>query len=94
MRWLIYSMLVLLMLGVSVPAEESVTQLEFDEFVAREELMQSQINMWELIHQLEYTQGNQRLRVYAEMAEMQQRIQALVVQILELDLLYHNPDAQ
>ncbi len=70
------------------------TQLEFDEFVARENLMQNQINMWELIHQLEYTQGNQRLRVYAEIAEMQQRIQALIVQILELDLLYHNPDAQ
>jgi len=94
MRWLIYSMLVLLMLGVSVPAREPVTQLEFDEFMAREELMQGQINMWELIHQLEYTQGDRRLRVYAEIAEMQQRIQALIVQILELDLLYHNPDAQ
>ena len=94
MRWLFYSMLVLLMLGVSVPAEESVTRLEFDEFMARDELMQSQINMWELIHQLEYTQGDQRLRVYAEMAEMQQRIQAIIVQILELDLLYHNPNAQ
>ena len=72
--------------------DPKISRLGLDEFLAREDLMQLQINLWELIGQLEYTQGNQRLRVYTDIQDVQREMADRVATILELDLLYHDPD--
>lgn len=64
-------------------------ELEFEEFLAREELMTFQMNLWELLQQLEYTHGEQRLVVKEEITIMRENINNQIIKILELDLKHH-----
>jgi hypothetical protein len=64
--------------------------LTFEEYQIREDLMQSQINLWELIQQLEYAQPPLRLRIYEEIGEMLARIREITVRLLELDQAKHS----
>ena len=61
-------------------------ELEFEEFLAREELMTFQMNLWELLQQLEYTHGEQRSVVKDEITVMRENINKQIIKILELDL--------
>lgn len=64
--------------------------LTFEEYQTREDLMQSQINLWELIQQLEYASPELRLRVYEEIGQMLAHIKAITVRLLELDAAKHS----
>ena len=46
----------------------------FAVFELREQLQMLYINMWELLHQLEYVNGDQRLVVYEEIEHIKQQI--------------------
>lgn len=63
--------------------------LEFDEFEAQEQLMQYQINLWELFNQLTYAQGELRARVLSDIEQMRVIIQQQIDLILSLDQKYH-----
>jgi len=63
--------------------------LEFDEFEAQEQLMQYQVNLWELFNQLTYAQGELRARVLSDIEHMRKLIQDQIDVILSLDNKYH-----
>ena len=46
----------------------------FAVFELREQLQMLYMNLWELLHQLEYVTPDQRVIVYREIAEIQQQI--------------------
>ena len=46
----------------------------FAVFELREQLQMLYMNLWELLHQLEYVKPDQRVIVYREIAEIQQQI--------------------
>jgi hypothetical protein len=60
----------------------------FAVFELQEHLQMLYINMWELLHQLEYVEPHQREWVYAEIEEMKQQI------IDTMDLLVEHDQAQ
>lgn len=62
---------------------------EYDEFEAQEQLMQLQMNLWELFGQLRYAQDGLRDRVLLDIAEMQIRINEQILRIVQLDQKYH-----
>lgn len=64
-------------------------KLMFAEFEAREQLMLYQINLWELFDQLQYADDELRLRVMAEIHEVQKLINNQILLIIELHLHYH-----
>jgi len=47
------------------------------------------INMWELLHQLEYVNSDQRLVVYEEIQHIRQQILQTIDLLLEHDLSQH-----
>ena len=77
--------LVLMALTVSAAAFHDNT---FAVFELKEQLQILYINMWELLHQLEYVTANQRAVVYAEIEEIKQQI------ISTIDLLLQHDQAQ
>jgi TolA-binding protein len=87
--------LVFLSVSMSVTAKQlqpplpTDHQLTFEEFEARELLMQYQINLWELLDQLRYATGELRVRVLEEIHEMQRLINQQLLKIVELDQKYH-----
>ena len=80
--------IILLLLVLSTPVLSDHPQ-EYDEFEAQEQLMQYQLNMWELLAQLRYAKGELRVRVLEEIHEMQKLINQQLLKIVELDQKYH-----
>ena len=60
----------------------------FAVFELQEHLQMLYINMWELLHQLEYVTADQRAVVYAEIGDIKQQI------ISTIDLLLQHDQAQ
>jgi len=60
----------------------------FAVFELREQLQMLYLNMWELLHQLEYVTAEQRAVVYAEIEDIKQQI------IQTIDLLIRHDQAQ
>ena len=60
----------------------------FAVFELQEQLQMLYINMWELLHQLEYVTAEQRIVVYREIEDIQQQI------IHTIDLLLQHDQAQ
>ena len=61
----------------------------FAVFELREQLQMLYINMWELLHQLEYVTDEQRAVVYAEMQDIRQQIMDTIDQLLAHDRSQH-----
>jgi len=61
----------------------------FAVFELREHLQMLYINMWELLHQLEYVTDEQRAVVYVEIEGIKQQIQDTIDQLLEHDRSQH-----
>ena len=78
--------LVLMALTVSAAAFHDNT---FAVFELKEQLQILYINMWELLHQLEYVNAEQRTIVYAEIDEIRQQIVATIDLLLQHDQAQH-----
>ena len=61
----------------------------FAVFELREQLQMLYLNMWELLHQLEYVAPHQRDTVYREIADIRQQIQDTIAQLVEHDRAQH-----
>ena len=61
----------------------------FAVFELQEHLQMLYINMWELLHQLEYVEPHQRRWVYAEIEEMKQQIADTIDLLVEHDQAQH-----
>ena len=64
-------------------------QLEFAEWEAREQLQQLYINQWELLHQLQYAEGELYHRVLEEIANMSEQIARQTALIVSLHQQLH-----
>ena len=58
-------------------------------FELREELQMLYMNMWELLHQLEYVTQEQRRVVYTEIGHIQSEIQRVIQELLQHDRGQH-----
>jgi hypothetical protein len=61
----------------------------FAVFELREQLQILYINMWELLHQLEYVTADQRVVVYEEIQHIQREIQRVIDLIVQHDQAQH-----
>ena len=61
----------------------------FAVFDLKEQLQWLQINLWELLHQLEYVEPRQRVIVYEEIAHIQSEIQRIVAELVAHDQGQH-----
>ena len=61
----------------------------FAVFDLKEQLQWLQINLWELLHQLEYVEPHQRLVVYAEIEHIRTEIQRVVTELVAHDQAQH-----
>ena len=61
----------------------------FAVFELREQLQILYLNMWELLHQLEYVEPHQRDTVYREIADIRQQIQDTIQLLVEHDQAQH-----
>ena len=61
----------------------------FAVFELREQLQMLYINMWELLHQLEYVTSSQRIVVYEEIQHIQSEIQRTIDLLVEHDQSQH-----
>ena len=61
----------------------------FAVFELREQLQMLYINMWELLHQLEYVNADQRAVVYEEIQHIQSEIQRVIRLLVEHDQAQH-----
>ena len=61
----------------------------FAVFELREQLQMLYINMWELLHQLEYVTADQRPVVYEEIQHIREQIQHTIDQLVEHDQSQH-----
>ena len=57
----------------------------FAVFSLKEQLQERYVNMWELLHQLEYVTPEQRAVVYEEIADIKQQIIKTIDLLLEHD---------
>jgi hypothetical protein len=55
----------------------------------KEQLQMLYINMWELLHQLEYVDPDQRVIVYEEIGHIKQQIMDTMDQLLQHDQAQH-----
>ena len=62
----------------------------FAVFELREQLQMLYINMWELLHQLEYVEPHQRVIVYQEIEHIKQEIMDTINQLLQHDQAQHD----
>jgi hypothetical protein len=58
-------------------------------FDLKEQLQWLQINLWELLHQLEYVEPHQRVIVYAEIEHIRTEIQRVVTELVTHDQAQH-----
>ena len=61
----------------------------FAVFVLKEQLQWLQINLWELLHQLEYVEPHQRVVVYEEIAHIRAEIDRIVQELVTHDQGQH-----
>ena len=61
----------------------------FAVFELKEQLQMLYMNMWELLHQLEYVTGDQRAVVYEEIEGIRQQITDTISQIRQHDQAQH-----
>ena len=61
----------------------------FAVFELREQLQMLYLNMWELLHQLEYVRPDQRTVVYEEIQHIREQIQHTIDQLLQHDHTEH-----
>jgi hypothetical protein len=61
----------------------------FAVFELREELQMLYMNMWELLHQLEYVTADQREVVYSDIQHIQSEIQRVIDLLVEHDQSQH-----
>jgi len=61
----------------------------FAVFDLREQLQWLQINLWELLHQLEYVEPHQRLVVYEEIQHIRSEIDRIVAELVAHDRAQH-----
>ena len=61
----------------------------FAVFELKEQLQMLYINMWELLHQLEYITTDQRLVVYEEIQHIRSEIQRVIDLLVEHDQAQH-----
>ena len=61
----------------------------FAVFELREQLQMLYMNMWELLHQLEYVEPHQRVIVYEEIEHIKQQIMDTINQLLQHDQSQH-----
>ena len=61
----------------------------FAVFELKEQLQMLYINMWELLHQLEYVTPDQRAVVYEEIQHIREQIQHTIDQLVEHDQAEH-----
>ena len=61
----------------------------FAVFELREQLQMLYINMWELLHQLEYVTADQRIIVYEEIQHIRSEIQRVIDLLVEHDQAEH-----
>ncbi len=61
----------------------------FAVFELREQLQMLYINMWELLHQLEYVTADQRIIVYEEIQHIREQIQHTIDQLVQHDQAEH-----
>ena len=61
----------------------------FAVFDLKEQLQWLQINLWELLHQLEYVEPHQRLVVYEEIAHIRTEIDRIVTELVAHDQAQH-----
>ena len=61
----------------------------FAVFDLKEQLQMLYINMWELLHQLEYVEPHQREIVYREIEHLKQEIDRIIDQLILLDKAEH-----
>ena len=61
----------------------------FAVFELREQLQMLYINMWELLHQLEYVTADQRVIVYEEIQHIREQIQHTIDQLVQHDRSQH-----
>jgi len=61
----------------------------FAVFDLKEQLQWLQINLWELLHQLEYVEPHQRLVVYDEIQHIRTEIQRVIGLLVEHDRSQH-----
>ena len=61
----------------------------FAVFELQEELQMRYMNMWELLHQLEYVTPDQRAIVYEEIEHLKQEINHIIDQLIQHDQHEH-----
>ena len=61
----------------------------FAVFDLQEQLQMLYINMWELLHQLEYVTPEQRVWVYDEIEHIREEINSIIQQLIEHDRSQH-----
>jgi len=61
----------------------------FAVFDLKEQLQWLQINLWELLHQLEYVEPHQRAIVYEEIQHIRAEIQRIVTELVTHDQAQH-----
>jgi hypothetical protein len=83
---LVRTLLIYCLMTVSAVALHDNT---FAVFELREQLQMLYLNMWELLHQLEYVEPHQRLIVYEEIQGIQEAIQRVTDQLIEHDRAQH-----
>jgi len=77
---------VVLLMTVSAVAFHDNT---FAVFELKEQLQERYINMWELLHQLEYVTQEQRDMVYTEIEHIREEINSIIQQLMEHDKSQH-----
>jgi len=77
---------VVLLMTVSAVAFHDNT---FAVFELKEQLQERYINMWELLHQLEYVTQEQRDTVYTEIEHIREEINSIIQQLIEHDRSQH-----
>ena len=78
-----------LMYSLMIVAATAFHDNTFAVFELREQLQMLYINMWELLHQLEYVTDEQRAVVYVEIEGIKQQIMDTIDQLLEHDRSQH-----
>ena len=79
-------LIIYILLTVSAVALHDNT---FAVFELKEQLQMLYINMWELLHQLEYVEPHQRVIVYQEIEHIKQEIMDTINQLLQHDQHQH-----
>ena len=80
--------LVLLLWSITVATDHDEPG-SFREYELRQERIDIEINITELLHQLTYVPVTVRPRVYEELTELQQRWQEILGELIEIDRAEH-----